>query len=147
MMNALPLDEKKRQLLEAKLQDHAAIVANGIITSPPAYQNEVPEADQAITQSQPNIIILDSNSAPGSRSNSHLSLKENNRTENSQRGRETPPKRSLELGNSDSFDGVKEERTTKAKRVERLDMDSPEPEKLANVAGKSSWRCGSVGWL
>jgi hypothetical protein len=136
-MSALPLDEKKRQLLEAKLVDHAAVVANGVITSPPAHQH----MEEAPPRPNPDVIVLDSSSQSGSRSSSRLSVKENNRTENSQKARETPPKRPLEFEASDSFDAIRDDKVVKAKRVERierLDMDSPEPEKLSVAAGRLS---------
>jgi hypothetical protein len=135
MMSALPLDEKKRQLLEAKLVDHAAVVANGVITSPPAHQH----MEDAPPRPNPDVIVLDSSSQSGSRSSSRLSVKENNRTENSQKAKDTPPKRPLEFEASDSFDAIRDDKVVKAKRVERierLDMDSPEPEKLSVAAGK-----------
>jgi hypothetical protein len=134
-MSALPLDEKKRQLLEAKLVDHAAVVANGVITSPPAHQH----MEDIPPRPNPDVIVLDSSSQSGSRSSSRLSVKENNRTENSQKAKDTPPKRPLEFEASDSFDAIRDDKVVKAKRVERierLDMDSPEPEKLSVAAGK-----------
>lgn len=139
-MNVLPLDDKRRHLLEAKLQDHAAVVANGIITSPPAHQQEQGEQEIPISSQNQNIVVIDSNSSgSGSRSNSRLSFKENNtfRTENTfnQKGRETPPKRPLEFESSDSFDAIRDDKVSKSKRVERLDVDSPEPEKLNLAAG------------
>jgi hypothetical protein len=139
-MNVLPLDEKRRQFLEARLE--AGTVENGVITSPAAHSNHGTNASTAATQidtitSPKEVINIDSSSCgSGSRSNSRLSLKENRTAGNGQNDRETAVKRPLEFASSDSFDAIRDDKSIKVKRTEPVDIDSPEPEKPVAAAGK-----------
>jgi hypothetical protein len=141
-MNVLPLDEKRRQFLEARLE--AGTVENGVITSPPAHSNHGTNASGATTQidtlTSPKevkeVVNIDSNShGSGSRSNSRLSLKENRTTGNGLNDRETSTKRPLEFASSDSFDAIRDDKSNKAKKMEPIDIDSPEPEKPTVATG------------